>query len=558
MTSFYGYLKEGGFLNEEQLKAGLDEQSRVRNSTFYSALVRANILPEEQLLQLSSAFFKVKRVENAYQTNVDFAATEKVMGSITNAVAEKMFCIHLDGRMTFVVTDPENEIIRKKAATALSDEPEYAILSEKEFEILNQYQLTPRAISEQADQIKVGAKSDSESEKGSTSYLQQLLNMLIDAALDRRASDLHLQQMTPETAQIILRIDGKPHFFSEIKASVLANLRNRLKTLSGVGGEKLEDAVEGQIRAIHNGVPIDIRVNIVTTANGYDFCLRFIEADLRSLEELGLSEANYQRYLKLLHMTKGLVILCGPTGSGKTSLLYAGFKKLMPEYKRIYTIEDPVEIKLPGITQISVNKEKKQTYAGLFPSALRHDPDIIGIGETREIDVAHQVVQAANTGHLVFTTLHTNNSMGAISRLTTMGVDAYTVGDVLAAVIAQRLIRRVCTQCAEEYDLPSDHFWRKRYNLGDGKITLKRGRGCAYCSGTGYRGRIAVDEVLLNSPKVRSLIQRNATSTELEEQLREEGFEDYIKDGVDKALAGLTTFDEVDELYRDIEAIEHE
>ena len=322
--------------------------------------------------------------------------------------------------------------------------------------------------------------------------------------------------------------------------------------MSQVGGETEDKPVEGQISTMYKGERVDIRINILRSALGFDFNMRFIASDLKSLEELGLSETNYNHYMHLLHMTKGLVILCGPTGSGKTSLLYAGFKKLLAENKAIFTIEDPVEIVLPGTTQIQVKKERGMTYADRFPSALRHDPDVIGIGETRTLDVAEQTVQAANTGHLVFTTLHTNDAVGAISRLVNLGLPSYTIGDVLAAVVAQRLVRRVCTACAEEYSLPADSVWRDRYHLGDGEIKLKRGKGCAQCAGCGYRGRIAVNEFLLTTPKIRNAIQKNATRTELEDILKGDGYRTYIEDAVDKSLQGITTLDEVDKLWSDI------
>ena len=553
MAAFYQYLRDGHFLNNEQYKKAQDAQAQVRNSTFYSAVRRAQVMDDEQLVDVACSFFHLKRIQNAFTTEVDFAATNKVMEDIFNAIRTKMFVIRLGGKLTCVLNDPENETLRNKAVSALGEEPDFALITETEYQIILQYQLTPRAISEQSDKIKSNSPQMALTETGSmASYTQQLLDMLIDAALERRASDLHLLPLDDKRAQVMLRIDGVLYYYATIKADILNNLRNKLKTLSQVGGESMDKPIEGQISVMHRGQSIDIRINIVKSSLGYDFNLRFIDANLKSLEELGLSKSNYENYMHLLHMTKGLVILCGPTGSGKTSLLYAGFKKLLQENKAIFTIEDPVEIILPGVTQLQVRKEVGMTYAERFPSTLRHDPDIIGIGETRTLDVAEQTVQAANTGHLVFTTLHTNDAVGAISRLVNLGLAPYTIGDVLAAVVAQRLVRRVCDSCAEEYDLPMDSPWREKYNLGSNRITLKRGKGCACCAGTGYKGRIAVDEFLMTTPKFRSAIQKNATRSELEEILAEEGFKTYINDAVEKALAGITTFDEVDKLSLDI------
>lgn len=554
MATFNQYIRDGHFLSPEKFKKAQDEQSAVRNSTFFSALKRSGVMPEEQLLSLACEFFKVARVENAFTNEVDYVATCKVMGNIFLAIEHKMFAIRVNGKQHFVVNDPENEVLRAKAVSALGQEPIFALVSDAEFEIINQYQLTPKAISDQANQIKVGGTASQRVDDAgeNASYTQKLLDMLITAALNRRASDLHLLPLDGEQAMVMLRVDGELYQYSTIRTQILSNLRNKLRTMSQVGGETEDKPVEGQISTMYKGERVDIRINILRSALGFDFNMRFIASDLKSLEELGLSEVNYNHYMHLLHMTKGLVILCGPTGSGKTSLLYAGFKKLLAENKAIFTIEDPVEIVLPGTTQIQVKKERGMTYADRFPSALRHDPDVIGIGETRTLDVAEQTVQAANTGHLVFTTLHTNDAVGAISRLVNLGLPSYTIGDVLAAVVAQRLVRRVCTACAEEYSLPADSVWRDRYHLGDGEIKLKRGKGCARCAGCGYRGRIAVNEFLLTTPKIRNAIQKNATRTELEDILKGEGYRTYIEDAVDKALQGITTLDEVDKLWSDI------
>lgn len=554
MAMFYQTVKESGLLTEAQYKQVQQEQTEVRGSTFYSALKRSKILEDEELISYACHFFNLLRIGNAFQAQVDFVATNKVMGDVFQAIKSRMFIVNLGGKLVFVVNDPENESLRNKATAALGVEPGFALITDDEYEIILQYQLTPRAISEQAMQIKVtSAGSVGEEDVGeNASYTQKLLDMLIEAALNRRASDLHLLPMSEDVAQVMLRVDGKLYPYSQIKADILSNLRNRLKTMSKTGGDTQDMPVEGQISTVHKGRRVDIRINILHSALGYDFNMRFIDANLKGLEELGLSKVNYDHYMHLLHMTKGLVILCGPTGSGKTSLLYAGFKKLLAENKAIFTIEDPVEIVLPGVTQLAVQKEKGMTYGERFPSALRHDPDVIGIGETRTLDVAEQTVQAANTGHLVFTTLHTNDAVGAVSRLTNLGLDSYAIGDVLAAVVAQRLVRRVCTECAEEYELPEDHEWRERYNLGSGKIVLKRGCGCANCAGTGYRGRIAVNEFMLTTPALRGAIQKNATRTEMETILKNEGYRTYIQDAADKALTGVTTFSEVDELYRDI------
>ena len=559
MATFNQYIKNGSFLSAEQYKKVQEEQAKVRNSTFYSAIRRSGVMSDERLVPIACEFFHLVRIKNAFKNRVDFDATKKIMGSIFSAIESRMFVVRVDGETYFVVNDPENESLRVKVSTTLGKEPIYALITDEEFEVINQYQLTPYAISSQAERIKTSSVAGASitQQNGDTgenaSYTEQLLSMLIEAALDHRASDLHLIPVSDNAANVILRVDGEPYYYTTIKSNILGNLRNKLRTMSQVGGETDDKPVEGQISTIYKGKRIDIRINIVKSISGFDFCLRFIDSNLRALEELGLTEKNYQTFLHLLHMTKGLVILCGPTGSGKTSLLYSGFKKLLSENKLITTAEDPVEIKLPGTTQLTAKEDVRGLrYEDLIPSILRQDPDVIGIGEIRKLEVAEQTIQAANTGHLVFTTLHSNDSVGAISRLVDLGLRPYSIGDVLAAVVAQRLIRRVCPNCTEEYDLPADSPWRKQYHLGDAPIKLKKGCGCSHCAGTGYFGRIAVNEFLVATPMLRNAIQKNATRTELEQILQKNGFQSYIQDAIDKALQGVTTLEEVDKLYGDI------
>ncbi len=554
MAQFYQAIKDSGLISEDDYKRVQATQNDVRNSTFFYAMQKTEVLDEETLVNFACDFFGMHRLKDAFSAQLDYAATKKVFSTIAIAIQARMCALLIDGKRVFVLNDPENESTRTKVVAALGQEPEWALVTSDEFEILLQYHLMPRAISDQAEEIQTSA-SDMQSEEQMglmSSYTDKLLKMLITAALDRRASDLHLLPLGAEHARVMLRVDGVLYHYTDIKADILQNLRNKLKTMAGVGGESPDAPVEGQISFMYNGTKIDIRINVLRSVVGYDFNMRFIDSSLKALDELGLSEENFESYMHLLHMTKGIVIVCGPTGSGKTTLMYAGFKTLLAENKAIFTIEDPVEIVLPGSTQISVKKERGMTYADRFPSALRHDPDVIAIGETRTLDVAEQAVQAANTGHLVFTSLHTNDAVGAVSRLTNLGLAPYAIGDVLAAVVAQRLVRRVCTKCKELYDLPKNHPWREEFDLGDEPIKLARGRGCENCAGSGYRGRIAVNEFMICTPELRNAIQLNKTRKDLEEVLATQGYRTYLADAREKALAGITTFDEVEVLKRDI------
>ena len=567
MASFTQFIRDGHYITNELFQKASQIQASKRNNTFYAALKELRGFEDGQLVKLACDFFGYHLVNNAFEVKVDFEKTEKIYGDIFAAIDRKSCVITHNDKEYVIIYDPEDESTKNTCTIALGSDPKFAICTDADFSIINQYQLQPRAVWSRAQSVKYAA--DAKPITGSlmrgftrnadmtTSAVDSLLTMLMDAALNRRASDLHIQQLSDEDAQVLFRIDGKIYHYTNIDADTLPNLRTKLKTMCDIGGTDQTMPVEGQIKHVHNDVNIDVRVNVITTTkNRYDFTLRFISSDIRELDDLGLNPDVLTKYRNLLHMTKGLVIICGPTGCGKTSLLYAGFKELLRQEHQpiICSVEDPVEIVLPGVTQVDVKKEKKMTYAKVFPSFLRHDPDVITIGEVRTLEVAEQAIQSSNTGHLTFTTLHTNDALSAITRLTNLGLDPYVVGDVLAAIVAQRLIRRVCPHCAEEYQLPIDHEWRKRYNLGNEPLVLKKGKGCSHCAGTGYLGRMAVNEIVVSSPILRDAIQKNQTRTEIERVLEStpEGHKTYIEDAVEKALAGKTTFEEVDALYKDV------
>ena len=553
---FEKYIQEKGVLTETQFKSVLDNSTSKKNSTFFEALKNASYISEEKLISLACDCYGYERVKDPFKTGVEFDATSKIL-DLEKAAETKQFAIINNEHLTFIIANPQDDGIKNKIRNELGEEIPFALITSEQFDVFSQYQLKPRINQLRSFDINASIREGermSAIKRGDmvASAAQKLLDDLVYCALERHASDLHICPLNEDDAMVTLRVDGKVHDYTTIRTSSLENLRNLLKTQAKVGGEDPDIPVEGQIKFKYNGNPIDTRINIVKTRSGYDFALRFIESHLMQLEDLGMSDDNYKKYNNFLRSTKGIVLACGPTGSGKTSLLYAGLQKIRDEKRRIFTMEDPVEIIMPGITQNDIIKEKNISYTARMKTCLRHDPDVIIIGEIRDLEVANEAIQAANTGHLVFSTLHTNDAVGAISRLINMGVEPFALGDALAGVVAQRLVRRVCPNCKETYKLPSNHRWREQYNLGDGQITLARGTGCATCAGTGYHGRMAINEIIITDSEIRDAIQNKLTRAKLEKLLEKRKFVPFLQDGVQKALAGITTFDELDDFRYDV------
>lgn len=557
MASYFkDYVKARGLLTDDQYKTVFERSLSTRGGTFYSALLESGFLDEDTVVQTACDFFHYARVGKPFDVPINFDLSFK-LGTIDEIIERKQFAVELPGGTAYVLADPEQDNVKSAVTTAFGKTPQFVLITKAEYLVFAQYQLKPKqnavasanVVAEREDQIGKGSKL---SELESTAA-QRLLDSLIECAIERRASDLHIRAMgNGERALVLLRVDGKLAPYTELQGNVLENLRNLLRTKCRVGGEQPHAPVEGQISVKYQGKLIDTRVNIVRSVGGYDFVLRFITSKIRSLGELGLSESSQQTFRRMTSFTKGLVLICGPTGSGKTTLLYAGLKEKMEQLKSIYTIEDPVEIRMPGIVQTNVDVERGLTYKKLFKSALRHDPDIVLLGEIRDVDVANDCIQAADTGHLVMSTIHAHDAVASISRLINLGVDPYALGDILAGVVAQRLVRRICPECKEAYELSPDHPWRKAYRLGNGRITLYRGRGCAKCAGTGYFDRVAINEMVVVTSELRDEVQVKAPRSRLERALLKSGFHSYIEDGVDKALAGITTLDELDEFRNDI------
>ena len=373
------------------------------------------------------------------------------------------------------------------------------------------------------------------------------VNEVLTEAISARATDVHFEPFEQEL-RVRYRVDGMlqeaaiPPEVRRFQAAIVS----RLKILSNLDIAEKRLPQDGRILLRVDGREIDVRVSVIPMRHGEAVVLRLLDrsAPLLGLQQLGMSQADRTAFQRILALPHGIVLVTGPTGSGKTTTLYAALSQINDVTRKIVTIEDPVEYELRGVNQIQVSTKAGLTFARGLRSILRHDPDVVLVGEIRDRETAEIAVQASLTGHLVFATLHTNDAPGAVTRLVDMGIEPYLIASSLEAAVAQRLVRLICPACREE--LPRDEAERVRTKYGlVGLEALFRGRGCRQCRGTGYRGRTGVFEMMVVTDAIRALVLERASAGVIRRIAQQHGMRSLWDDGLRLLLEGRTTIEEV-------------
>jgi type II secretory ATPase GspE/PulE/Tfp pilus assembly ATPase PilB-like protein len=375
----------------------------------------------------------------------------------------------------------------------------------------------------------------------------KFVNQIIREALAQRATDIHVEPLT-NNLRIRYRIDGVlhetpvPENIKALQASVLA----RIKVMAKLDIAEKRLPQDGRINLKLEGQNIDVRVACIPSVEGENISLRLLGQERFTLERLGLTSDLRGKVESLLGRPNGIVLVTGPTGSGKSTTLYTFLSGLNSVQRRIVTIEDPVENKLPGVVQIAVKPEINLTFASGLRSILRGDPNVVMVGEIRDFETAEIAIRAALTGHLVFSTLHTNDAVGGITRLVDMGVEPFLVSSSVRAFLAQRLVRTLCPQCRQKADYGDAQLRACGFGEGIGKpLYTASPLGCHACRGSGYFGRMAIYEIVMVTQAIQDLISRKASSSELTRQARKDGFVSLRDYGWRKVLEGATTVEEV-------------
>jgi general secretion pathway protein E len=374
----------------------------------------------------------------------------------------------------------------------------------------------------------------------------KLVNLILFEAVKTNASDVHVQPHE-DRLMVRLRIDGVLYDAYTLPKNLQEEVVSRIKVMGRMNIAEKRLAQDGRATAQIGDRAIDLRIATLPTSYGERVVIRLLDksARLYDLTELGMDPRTLWTFEQLITIEHGLILVTGPTGSGKSTTLYSALNRINAKEKNILTLEDPIEYQLEGISQTQVSDKKGMTFAGGLRRVLRQDPDIIMVGEIRDLETATMAIQSSLTGHLVFSTLHTNDAASAVTRLLDLGIEPYLVASSLVGVLAQRLVRRVCPQCAAAYrPAPSELEWLGVERAAT--LRMRQGAGCSACRNTGYSGRLGTFELLVLNDDVRRLVQARASATEIKEAALQAGTRTLRDDGIEKILAGITTIPEVE------------
>jgi general secretion pathway protein E len=474
----------------------------------------------------------------------------------------RLLPLYLEDEQLFIaMADPTDQfaVDSMAAATGHQVQIKLGLPSEIESAIERMYGVGRSAMGEVILGLGEGDASEADEETlkdlASEAPVIRLVNLIVQRAVEVRASDIHVEPFEGQL-KVRYRVDGVLSEGEAPPAHSTAAIISRIKLMAKLNIAERRLPQDGRISVRVQGKELDLRVSTVPTMYGESVVIRLLDKESVQFdfEALGFDGVPLQRAKEILDMPHGIVLVTGPTGSGKSTTLYTALSRLNTEQKKIITVEDPVEYQLAGVNQIQVKPQINLTFSSALRSIVRQDPDIIMVGEMRDLETARIAVQSALTGHLVLSTLHTNDAAGGITRLLDMGVDDYLITSTINGIVAQRLVRRLCAHCRESYTPMRELV--DELNLGefvaDGEeITLYHPQGCDECGGRGYYGRLSLTEVLVMNDEIRQLVMQHANAGEIQKAAIRGGMTTLYRDGLRKAIAGRTTLEEVARVAED-------
>lgn len=546
-------LLDEGLVSEAQLMAALDEQV-TRGQSLGRTLVEIGILTEGQLVAALA-----RQVGMAFVDLDEYPVDRSAIARVPAALCRRYTVLPVgfqDGALVLATADPGNVVAVDDVRTVsgmtvlpivatfenLTRAIDRFCRADGEMEDLSSaFEEEDRAAAE-VDLSRVGDVVEDDAP------IVRYVNLLVTQAIADRASDIHIEP-TEHDLRVRYRIDRVLHEMQRSPKQIQGGVISRVKILADIDIAERRKPQDGRMSVTHSGRKIDLRVATLPTVWGEKIVMRILDNATASLDlrDLAFGDHNYATYRDAFTKPYGMILVTGPTGSGKSTTLYATLNAVSKPEINVITVEDPVEYRLPGINQVQVNPKAGLTFAGALRSILRSDPDVVLLGEIRDHETARIAIEAALTGHLVLSTLHTNDAPSAVTRLVEMGVEPFLVGSALDAVVAQRLARKLCSKCSEPYVPTEDELIAARFPWTPGAELpeLFRPVGCVACSRTGYRGRIALHEVMQVTEEIERHAVTRSSSAEIAATAREQGMITLRDDGWHKVLLGQTSLEEI-------------
>jgi type IV pilus assembly protein PilB len=542
-------LKEMGLVTDEQVESAIGRQKETRKR-LGQLLLEDGVVTQLDLTKALAQKFGVSFLDLT-STKFDGAATAYIDEKLARRYGAVPVRFLDDNTLLVAMVDPQNLPAQEDLAIITGFPIQPAIASEED--VFGAIARIYREKAEVGESSEVGL-DDEESvadirDATEEAPIVKLVNSVIAQSVDDSASDIHFEPQAKEL-MVRFRVDGVLHEIMSIPRRMQNGVISRLKIMAELDIAERRVPQDGRIGLMVGGKPIDMRVATLPTVYGEKIVLRLLDKSnvMLDLEDLGFAEKALKRFEKSFMKPYGAILVTGPTGSGKSTTLYAALNILNNPEKNIITVEDPVEYRLTGINQVQVNTRAGMTFAAALRSILRCDPDIVMVGEIRDRETALIAIESALTGHLVLSTLHTNDAPGALSRLTEMGIEPFLTSSAVDAVLAQRLARRLCSQCKEPYTATREMLRKNDFPpevCDRDDVVLHRAKGCSRCNNTGYKGRLGLYEVMIVSEAIRRLTVERKSADEIGRVAAAEGMKSLREDGIDKVLLGMTSVEEI-------------
>lgn len=548
-----------GTITEEELNRGLALQKGTKER-LGTVLIKNGIITEDDLIEALQMQLGIEFIDLT-KVNIPIEMAQAVPKNIARQYQVVPVKI-VKGELYLAMSDPLNfyaieevrKAVRKKVvpmvATVSAIEHAIQVLygnegAAKAIEEMKREAATGNEVTVQADSSFVANQLGEESANSAPTI--RLVNSIIERAITERASDIHLEPHETELC-VRMRIDGMMRDILTVPRNLQGSVISRLKIMSGMDIAERRIPQDGRFNVVIKSKNIDLRISTLPTVYGEKIVARLLDKSSGTLskEAIGLEGADLEKYEKMIHCRSGVILLVGPTGSGKSTTMYTMIDELNTREVNLVTLEDPVEYNIDGVNQVQINEKTGMTFANGLRAILRQDPDIIAVGEIRDGETAEIAMRAAITGHVVLSTVHTNDAVGTVDRLKDIGVEPYLISSALRGVISQRLVRRICPKCRKPYTPTAEELDTLGLKAADGLVFYK-GEGCPNCFDTGYRGRIAVFEMLPITRKVRTMIADGSSRAQIEEELKspEAGFVSLRENALRLVKEGITTSSEI-------------